>query len=168
METPSKAQRPAGVHSRRWFWVALICLGSVLAVTKYFGTYSGEARAARRFLEEMPVAEIREIQIEPYTVLSLTDHVIVIRDREKISRIAAIFRGMTAVSPNHPSANWVSIIRFQLADRQCGGQIESTNNQGGLFWFASNVRGGWNYGCYRNDALGPFFEQLVAEEKGRK
>src|SRR5207344_1326397 len=98
-------------------------------------------------------------------VLSLTDHVIVIRDREKIARIAAVFRDMTPISPNHPSATWVGIIRFQLADRQYGGQIEMTNNQGGLFWMSSNVRGGWNYGTYRNDALGPLFEQLVAEDK---
>lgn len=143
----------------------MLCLVSVVAVAKYFGTYSGEARAARRFLAEMPVADIQEISIEPYTVLSLTDHVIVIRDREKIRRVAALFRGMMAVSPNHPSATWVAIIRFQLADRQYGGQIETTKNQGGLFWFSSNVRGGWNYGAYRNDSIGPVFEQLVADDQ---
>ena len=160
---------PPGItarNSRRVVWIGAIVILSVITVAQYFGRYSGEARAARSFLREMPVAEIREISIEPYTVLSLTDHVIVIRDREIISRIAALFRGLPAVSPNHPSANWVAIIRFQLADRQYGGQIEATKNQGGLFWFASNVRGGWNYGAYRNDSIGPFFEQLVADEKG--
>ena len=166
METPSIVQKPAARRPQRWFWVALLCFVSVMTVFQYFGRYSGEARAARRFLAEMPVAEIREISIEPYTVSSLTDHVIVIRDREKIRRIAALFRGMPAVSPNHPSAKRVAIIRFQLADRQYGGQVETTtNNQGGLFWFASNVRGGWNYGAYRNDSIGPVFEQLVADDR---
>lgn len=165
MGNPALNSKASALLPRRWFWVAMICLVSVVAVSQYFGRYSGEARAARRFLEEMPVAEIREIQIESYAVLSLTDHVIVIRDPEKIRRIAALFRDMTAVSPNHPSANWVAIIRFQLADRQYGGQIEATKNQGGLFWFASNVRGGWNYGCYRNDSIGPLFEQLVADDR---
>src|ERR1019366_7882776 len=138
MGNPAPNRKASAPLLKRWFWIAMICLVSVVAVAKYFGTYSGEARAARRFLEEMPVGEIREIQIEPYAVSSLTDHVIVIWDREKIGRIAAVFRGMAAVSPNHPSANWVAIIRFQLADRQYGGQIEATKNQGDLFWFSSN------------------------------
>lgn len=150
---------------KRWFWIILLGMVSVVSVIKYFNTLSPDARAARAFLREMPVADIREISIEPYTVSSLTDHVIVIRDREKIRRIAALFRGLTAVSPNHPSATWVAIIRFQLADRQYGGQVEATKNQGGLFWFSSNVRGGWNYGAYRNDSIGPVFAQLVADDR---
>jgi hypothetical protein len=165
MEDPLPDKETSAPRPQRWFWVAMVCLVSVVAVAKYFGTYSAEARAARRFVRDMPISDIREIRIEPYAVSSLTDHVIVIRDRERISRIAALFRGMTAVSPNHPSANWVAIIRFQLADRQYGGQIEATKNQGGLFWFSSNVRGGWNYGAYRNDSIGPLFEQLVADDR---
>jgi len=33
---------------------------------------------------------------------------------------------------------------------------------------ASDVQGGWNYGCYRNDQIGSVFEELMAAEKGRK
>ena len=79
-----------------------------------------------------------------------------------------MFRQAESVSPNHPQARWVAIIRFRLAGGEYGGQLEATtNHQGGLFWFASNVRGGWNYGAYRNDQLGPLFEQLVAEERNQ-
>jgi hypothetical protein len=166
MDTTASAPGKSHPLAKRWFWIILIGLVSVVSVIKYFDTFSPDARAAHRFLRDMPAADIQEIAIEPYTVLSLTDHVIVIRDRNQISRIAAAFRGLESVSPNHPHARWVAIVRFQLADRQYGGQIETTtNNQSGLFWFASNVRGGWNYGAYRNDQLGPLFEQLIADEK---
>ncbi len=148
-----------------WFWVVMSCLLAIIGGSAYFNTMSVGAKDARKFLRTMPVEQIREITIEPYTVLSLTERNIVIRDPERIARIAAVFRGMTPVSPNHPSATWVAVIRFQLEGRQYGGQIEMTRNQGGLFWMSSDVRGGWNYGSYRNDALGPVFEQLVAEAR---
>lgn len=157
---------PVDRRALRWWWLAAGVILGVFATTLYFGRYSPEARAARRFLREMPVAEIQEITIEPYTVLSLTDHAIVIRDPDRIGRIATVFREAVSVSPNHPHARWVAIVRFHLKDRDYGGQVEATtNDQGGLFWFSSNVRGGWNYGSYRNDQLGPLFEQLVADEK---
>lgn len=168
MASPFSNQKARAPLPRRWFWTIMGCLVGVIAVLTFFNRFSPGSRDARVFLQTMPVDQIREISIEPYTVLSLTDQVIVIRDRERIERIATLFRGMTPVSPNHPSATWVAVIRFQLADRQYGGQIEMTKNQGGLFFMASKVRGGWNYGCYRNDALGTLFEQLVAEEKARK
>jgi len=150
--------------SKSIFWTLALGLVSVLAVIKYFVSFSPEARVARDFLREMPAEQISEIRLMPYSVLSLTDHDIVIRDRESINRIAGLFRGMPSHSPNHPSARWVAFIQFQVAERQYGGQVEATSNQGSLFWFTSSVRGGWNYGCYRNDALGPYLEQLVAGE----
>ena len=160
------APRTAGPLPKPWFWIIAGGMLSVVGVIKYFDTFSPDARAARRFLREMPVTEIQEITIEPYTVLSLTDHVISVRDRDRISQIAAAFRNVVSVSPNHPHARWVAVIRFRLKDREYGGQIEpTTNDQGSLFWFASNIRGGWNYGCYRNDQLGPLFERLIADEK---
>ena len=168
MANPFANSKTKAPLPQRLFWIVMACLLTTIAVAIYFTNMSGGAKEARKFLRTMAADQIREISIEPYTVSSLTDRVIVIRDREKISRIVEVFRGMTAVSLSHPSANWVAIIRFQLADRQYGGRIEQSSNQGGLFMMTSDVQGGWNYGAYRNDALAPFFEQLVTEEKSRK
>jgi hypothetical protein len=168
MDNPFANAKTKAPLPQIWFWVVMGFLLAVIGVSGYFNHLSVGAKDARKFLRTMPVDQIREISIEPYAVLSLTDRVIVIRDPGKIRRIAEVFRGMTPVSPNHPAATWVAVIRFQVGDRQYGGQIETTSNQGGLFWMSSRVRGGWNYGTYRNDALGPVFEQLVAEEKNRK
>ena len=111
----------------------------------------------------MPVDRIIEIRIEPYTVDSLTRHVVTVRDRNQIALIADQLRSASRVSPNHPQARWVAILRIVTDGREYGGQVESTSNQGVLVWYASQVEGGWNYGTYQQDSLGPVLEKIVSD-----
>ena len=90
MANPFSNQKARAPLPKRWFWIVMGCLLGVIAVSTYFNNLSVDARDARRFLRKMPVDQIREIRIERYTVSSLTDHVIVIRDRERIERERAI------------------------------------------------------------------------------
>ncbi|MBF0547620.1 MAG: hypothetical protein HQM08_24485 [Candidatus Riflebacteria bacterium] len=138
----------------------------ILVSSIYSLRFSPDAKIARQFLREMPVEKIQEVVLEPYPVSSLIENNIQIKDRKRISEIAEAFRTLQPFSAEHPFANWVCFIRFKLADKDFGGQVELTNNgQGVIFWYSSDVVGGWNYGCFRQDTIGPILEKIAREEK---
>lgn len=136
---------------------------ALMLVWQFYARHlSAHARAAHAFLREMPADQIQAVKIEPYAVMSLSDHTITIRDRDKIQQLATAMRTASGVAANHPEARWVAILRFQLKNgKEYGGQIEDTHNQGTLFLYASQVNSGWNYGAYRQDSLGPLLESWV-------
>lgn len=134
----------------------------VIVSQAYFRNVSPEAKEAHRFLREMPVTEIQEIVIDPYTVSSLIDHRLVIKDRRKISQLADVLRSASPFSPSHPESRWIAVLRIVTDHGDYGGQVDSTSNgQGSFIWYASQVQGGWNYGAYRQDELGPLLEQFA-------
>lgn len=152
--------------SRRMVIIGGTIIFSVILASTWFCRFSPAAVEAHRFLHEMPVGQVREIVLEPYAVSSLADHAVVIRDRDTIGRIAAQLRGAGGMSPNHPQARWITILRIRLVDgREYGGELESTSNQGVLLWLTSDIQGGWNYGTYQVDGLGPLVE-AVAKQPG--
>ncbi|PIQ27087.1 hypothetical protein COW36_14410 [bacterium (Candidatus Blackallbacteria) CG17_big_fil_post_rev_8_21_14_2_50_48_46] len=157
---PEDSKKDPKINNKYIVGGVALFLGIVILSQFYFRQLSPESREFHRFIEQMPLEKIQEIRIEPYTVLSLTDHTLVIRDKQQIAEIASALRQAPAIGLNHPEANWVAILRI-IADREYGGQIESTRNQGVVMLYASNVRGGWNYGSYRADSLGPLLEKLA-------
>jgi hypothetical protein len=150
-------------------WPACVVGGVILTVllsSLWFMRLSPEARDARQFLSEMPEERIVEIRIEPNGQNSPAATFIHIVDRKRIAELAAAFRAATGVSPNHPHTQWSVIVRFITPEREYGGHVSQTANQGVLFWYSSGVIGGWNYGTYRNDALGPLIQQLIQAPRG--
>jgi len=93
MRNPTSDRKESFAVPRRWVWTAALCVVTLVVVIRYFDDYSEEARAAHKFLKEMPVNEIQEIRIEPYTVSSLTDHVIVVRDERRLAKSPRYFEG---------------------------------------------------------------------------
>ena len=60
------------------------------------------------------------------------------------------------------------VLRFELKGRAFSGKLQSTSNQGVLFWYGlGSETPAWVYGTYRQDALGPLIEELVNEKTAR-
>lgn len=146
---------------------AAIIFGSI-AMGTFFGRCSPGAREAHDFLVRLATDQIIDIRLEPYTVSSLVSREVVISDRAEIEKVATQLRTAHGVSLNHPNAKWVAYLRMTTASLDYGGQVESTTNQGVIVMYASGVRGGWNYGAVRQDALGPILEEIVARAGARK
>jgi hypothetical protein len=148
---------------RRW---PAYLIGGILATVFLLSMWnirlSPEARDARAFLSTMPVERITEIRLEPNASRGLLNTTIHITDRKQIAEIAAAFRAATGISPNHPHSKWSVTVRFITPEREYGGHISQTTNQGTLFWYSSSVTSGWNYGTYRNDALAPLIQNIMA------
>lgn len=141
----------------------------VLLSAIWFMRLSPEAREAARFFEEMPAERILEVRISPYTVSSLLERELVIKDRARIAQLAGILRAARRAAPNHPKARWVAGLRLVTAERDYGGTVDATSNdQGVLIFYASQVQGGWNYGTRRADELGPLLEAWAAEAAGNR
>lgn len=139
------------------------CLVTMLAIWQYyFRSLSPHAVAAHEFYKKMPAEEILEIDLEPYSVLSLVNKPLKIKDRLQIKRLADSLRQARPFSPNHPQATWIVVLRIITRQGEYGGHVESTHNQQGVqIWYSSNIEGGWNYGTYRQDDLGPLLEEVV-------
>jgi hypothetical protein len=146
---------------------ATIIFGSI-AMGLFFGRCSPGAREAHDFLSAVPADRILDIRLEPYAVSSLVSRDVVISDRAEIEKIAAQLRTARGISQNHPNARWVAYLRMTTADGDYGGQVESTTNQGLIVIYTSGVKGGWNYGAVRQDALVPILEEIVARAGARK
>lgn len=163
-DTP-QARRVERMGTGVFIAVAVLML-VVIGGQFYSRRLSPAAQAAHRFLQEMPVDRIQEVVLEPYTVHSLVAQPLHLRRRETIARLAALLRTARPWSPSHPNARWFVILRLVTAQGDYGGHVESTDNdQGVQIWYASGVHGGWNFGTYRQDALGPLLEQLAAEAR---
>jgi hypothetical protein len=143
--------------------ILLITLGTSL----WFMRLSPAARDAHEFIATMPAERITEIVIEPNGRNSPAPTIIHITSREQIAEIANAFRMATSASPNHPHSQWQVTIRFITPEREYGGHLSQTTNQGALFWYSSSVTGGWNYGTYRNDALAPLIKRIIDEQKAQ-
>lgn len=154
------------VSQRAIIAAATIILGTI-ATGLFFGRCSPAAQEAHAFLRELPAERILEVRLSPYAVRSLVTREVVITDRADIERIASLLREARPVSLSHPDATWVAVLRLRTGERDYGGQVETTTNQGVLVLYASDVEGGWNYGSVRADALGPVLEAL-AERAGAR
>lgn len=146
---------------------ALIACGVLVILTVilshfYYSRLSPDAQKAQHFLASMPEKEILAVEIAPYTVSSLTESPVILSDRAEIKAVADAMRAAPGASVNHPISRWVAILRLRTAKQDFGGQVsETSNGQGTLFWYASQVEGGWHYGVYRVDALASVLEALV-------
>ncbi len=131
----------------------------------YDNLLSPEAREARRFIKQMPAAQIQTVALEPipYDPKPLITKSVTISDRAMIGKIGELVHAGRRCSPNHPEEKWALLLRFLLKDREFVGQVLSTSNQGVLFYYGYDPSGGANYGTYRQDALGPLLEAVVAQ-----
>ena len=156
-KTPSSTNWP--IYAGFGFIIALVIL-----VTWYIGL-SPAAREAREFLSTMPENRIVEIRLEPTSAGSPgAARTVHITDRKRIAEIAAAFRQATSQSPNHPVTQWSVTVRILTAEREYGGQLSQTENQGVMFWHNSKVTSGWSYGTFRIDALGPVVLGILLEK----
>lgn len=67
-------------------------------------------------------------------------------------------------APNHPKGGWACLVEIQTQTDvpRYSFYLYSTTNNGVRYSLSSNQEkhDGWNYGDYRNNALGPFVEEL--------
>jgi hypothetical protein len=140
------------------------CVCFTIAFFVYLNSFSPEAREAKRFLKAMPVDQILAVELEPVpnNPNPLAHRLISVKDREQLATIASLIQSAERDHPKHPHQRWAMILRFRLKDRIFSGQLVSTSNQGVLFYYGYEIGGGANYGTYRQDALGPIIEAIVA------
>lgn len=161
--TPPSVQPQTLSRNQKIMFGAVLCgFFTVLLGQFYFRNLSPDARQAHQFYREMPTSEIREIVIEAYPQAVSESEKIHLRDRQQIKRIADLLRTAQPFSPNHPAARWNRVLRIITDHGEFGGMVEATNNdQGVQIWYSSQIQGGWNYGIYRQDALGPVLEEYM-------
>lgn len=67
-------------------------------------------------------------------------------------------------SPGHPYGGWTRVVDIDTISKQqrFSFLIHSTDNNGVYYTISSNpvCHDGWDYGSFRNDALGPFIDRL--------
>src|SRR5262249_21389067 len=101
------------------------------------------------------------VQPEPYDPTPLSSRVVHIRDPNQIAQIADLLRKSQTWHANHPEEKWAMILRFVVNGREFTGKLDSTSNQGVLFWRGLGPTPSVNYGTYRVDDLGPLIERIV-------
>jgi hypothetical protein len=146
-----------------WRVLTLFIIGTVGANILYHLYWSEDARKARHFLHSISTGEIQEVCIEPvpYDANSLCSSLILVKDPAKITQLATLIQSAKTCSPNHPHEKWAVSLSFKLKNETYSGRVESTVNQGVLFWYGWGPDGGWIYTTLRQDSLGPVIEALV-------
>lgn len=143
----------------------LLIFGTIGAIILYQLYWSEDARQARHFLHSISTEEIQEVCIEPvpYDVNSLRSSLVLIKDPAKIAQLASLVQSAKTCWPNHPREKWAVIMSFKMKNETYSGLVESTANQGVLFYYGWGPNGGWIYKTLRQDSLGPVIEALVAK-----
>lgn len=125
-----------------------IILATTWVILAGYRFISPEAREGRKFLEALPLADIRYVRIDPTNDHSLINGPLIVRDRHEIETLLTPMKGMWHTVPNHPITTWSVIITIGTDHKEYGGVITGTSNQGTLFTYRSAGALHWIYQQY--------------------
>ena len=127
-----------------WCAAAALMLG-----TCSYRFVSPTARDGRATFNNLVHQNIRSITIEPTKYESVVTSPVVIQDSQTIERFANALSGLSTHLENHPKITRTAVIRIRLQDREIGGELRESSNDGTSFYYYSDVNSGWIFAVYQ-------------------
>ncbi len=137
---------PAG--GRRLFSVLVSVVVVLIVVSTQYRNVNPSAREGRARLANLTAQPIVSIRLEPVDFKPTIAAPIDVTDRESIAALAAALSHLPEHNPNHPHATKAVIVRIRFPDREIGGTLQLTSNDGTTFYYMSDIENGWVFGTY--------------------
>jgi hypothetical protein len=155
------------IRSRPVRWIHLFVVsfpvGLLLAAILWlFIGRSIPSQKARLF--DIPIYDIRSIQINPGPFFSLVNDRSEITNETEIKDIMASIRSSEEYSPIHPSTRWQCIIVIANASGDSYIEVINTPTQGAILYCKTSQQG-FIYRTLRSDTLGAILETAAGRKK---
>lgn len=141
---------------------------TLMVVTTQYRNVNPTACVGRERLANLPVRKNVSTRLEPADYKHAITAPVEVTDREQIAALVAAMSPLAEYQPNHPHTTREVIVRIRFADREIGGALHLTSNDGTIFFFMSDIEQGWVYGTYevpRGAAPFDLIASLVAPAK---
>jgi len=137
-----------------------VALVLFVVATKY-RDFNSSARVGRARLADLAAQQIVSIRLEPTKYKPAITAPIDVTDRESVAALAAALSHLDEHEPNHPHALKAVIVRIRFKDREIGGLLQLTSNDGTTFYYMSEIEKGWVFGTYLVPHGEALFDQIA-------